>query len=498
MSREDCVGLVVSTGRKAASLGWNPGPIPTLGSMDSIDLRRSSLLTHSPQTLGTATKTCPTRVFHGNRTTLVRLGSEFERRGVATEGDNPREICISCHCIDEGSWNVTFDPGTDTEVHPDAFETSEDPRRREGTRGRSSIHSRMVGQAKTVLSLIMMLVTAFVSEGTSSGSKEAGHGIELQGDTLAVALDGSAFLSSYYLGVLDSLAELGIVRPGTTKVSGISAGSLVALASCMSYPYHDALNLMKAVAEKCKETWEPKKEALPCQGRLYEEVIWIVEQIIGDDPDAYKKCSGKLRTFLLALNPKTRGQTRSETQVIEQFESNQDLAEGVQAATFVPCWSSCQPYVIYRGMPVIDGAFEMPLEQICPDGASPCIRVQVNHPGKYRKAPHAPCSLAGSQLLCFGENHVRTLGCFPGERTAPFEARGILPKRCPYFPLRVPPAMRNANIFPGMFAENPLPSTCYRHQCGLMIPEPSSLDSLFELGRKDAALWASEQQSHGM
>eukprot|EP00963_Diacronema_lutheri_P009093 scaffold810_cov355-Pavlova_lutheri.AAC.18 len=311
--------------------------------------------------------------------------------------------------------------------------------------------------------------------------------------TLAVGLDGSAFLSSYYFGVMASLEELGVIQPGHTIVSGSSAGALVALASCLRYPFEDAYQILRELARKCQDNWDRTKELLPCQGTLYREIRNTVDRIIGNEPLAYQRCSGKLRTFILALNPKTRGQTRSTHMEISDYKSNEDLADAVGAATFVPCWSACQPYVLFRSMPIIDGAFQMPQGKFCPEGVFECIRVRVNQPGDYTQNPGRPCNFAASQVGSLLENGVRNLGCFGSSRDAPFQKQGLLPQHCPYFPLRVPTVMRNADIYPGKYVENPLATTCYQHQRGLLFPDLENIDALFQQGKMDARIWVSKR-----
>lgn len=311
--------------------------------------------------------------------------------------------------------------------------------------------------------------------------------------TYDVSLDGSAFLSSYYFGVMASLEEMGVIEPGQSVVSGISAGAIVALTSCLQFPFEEANQILKELSRKCEDSWDRKRELLPCQGTLYRELRIVLHRIIESKPLAYQKCSGKLRTFVLALNPKTRGQRRSTHIEISQYTSNEDLKDAIGAATFVPCWSACQPYVLFRGMPVVDGTFQMPQEKFCPVSTRNCIRVRVNQPGQYTLNPTRPCNFLLSQAGAFLENRVRNIGCVRSSREAPFEKQGILPQSCPFFPLQVPTIMRNADIYPGKFPENPLATTCYQHQRGLFFPDLENIDALFQQGKLDGRIWATQK-----
>lgn len=311
--------------------------------------------------------------------------------------------------------------------------------------------------------------------------------------TYDVGLDGSAFLSSYYFGVLDSLQELGVIEPGKSIISGISAGAIVALASCLQFPFQEANGILRELSRKCQDSWDRRREILPCQGTLYRALRDMMNEIIDSEPLAYQKCSGKLRTFVLALNPKTRGQRRSTHIEISKYTSNEDLKDAIGAATFVPCWSACQPYVLFRGMAVIDGAFQMPQEKFCPVDTRNCIRVRVNQPGEYTLNPTRPCNFLLSQAGAFLDNRVRNIGCSHNSREAPFAKQGLLPQSCPFFPLQIPTIMRNADIYPGKFAESPLTTTCYQHQRGLFFPDLENIDALFQQGKLDGRIWATQK-----
>ncbi len=70
----------------------------------------------------------------------------------------------------------------------------------------------------------------------------------------------------------------------------------------------------------------------------------------------------------------------------------------VAASSFLPFWSSPEPYTSLRGAPAYDGGFTQPLP--CPPNATYCVRVQAQPYGDPPTEQARAAPLLSTATLC--------------------------------------------------------------------------------------------------
>ncbi len=159
------------------------------------------------------------------------------------------------------------------------------------------------------------------------------------------------------------LQQLGIIRPGYTKTAGSSIGALGQAVDHPGAPTHEEF-LAKAIDfnNQCRAK-------RGCLQTLDAALTGLVAAVT--PPDQWRRVNGK------ACSVWTWWAERSEDRTSDytcNYGSNQDMIDTIRAATFVPAWSSPDDYVMFKGRPAMDGAFQQLLP--CPPNVTYCIKVR--------------------------------------------------------------------------------------------------------------------------
>lgn len=136
-----------------------------------------------------------------------------------------------------------------------------------------------------------------------------------------------------------------------TRLSGASAGSLVATLAACSVPTDAAVRLALEIADEA-ELWTRSAGLAFVWGRLVER--WLT-QLLPDECGAM--VSGRLSLCTLALRPRELDSTRMH---ITRFESKADIVHAALASVHVPWFMDGNATKLYRGHRCIDGSILAP------------------------------------------------------------------------------------------------------------------------------------------
>jgi hypothetical protein len=217
--------------------------------------------------------------------------------------------------------------------------------------------------------------SALTQQSTLDGTKVAAAAVEVGAVKKAVpapkkmvnfAFGGSALLLPYYLGVMEQLNDLGVVRE-TTLFGGISGGAITSLAGCAGANMTELLGSFQKLQTVCTTG-----EVACGQGLKNMEALVLTDKLLNDN---LAKCGqGRVRVGMTALNPTSSDFKDSQALTANKFFDSADMRSAIAASSYLGCISGPQPYTFFRGMPVIDGGYKADYPDICPpDG--PCVRV---------------------------------------------------------------------------------------------------------------------------
>ncbi|KAH7623394.1 hypothetical protein NADE_002583 [Nannochloris sp. 'desiccata'] len=306
---------------------------------------------------------------------------------------------------------------------------------------------------------------------------------------LGFATAGSALAPFYYYGVMETLISSKILNQKTAPVGGLSGGAVVSLAVCGGVAPTLMQNASALAISQCLTSWNKTTQSIPCQGELTTLVVSLTQIVFPLNSTKFqKKCAGRIRIAMTKLNASDATMSSLSPYVRTKFVGT-ELYDAVAATAMIPCMSTCKPYTLFKGIPVVDGGFSATFKELCPPNVKRCITTQEYYPGKYVKAGGGECLKNGNDPVASGGEYECTMSVPSGFKFAP---RGNLLTSCPtgskYFQ---PPGF--SDLYPGMHKENPLPYTCSEWQNFSYFPQDDSFQTQFDAGKKDAFIWGQNE-----
>ncbi|KIZ04622.1 hypothetical protein MNEG_3337 [Monoraphidium neglectum] len=188
-------------------------------------------------------------------------------------------------------------------------------------------------------------------------------------NTLGVGYAGAGFLLFYYVGVSKVLQQLGVIKPGHTKIAGASAGILSAAVDYGFVSHDEFIKLGKDFAARCRANYN-------CAGTLGDEVVRMADKVM--PADAHIRLSNMSVAYMALSTPAGRVGI-PEGDYVTKFKSRQDLMDAVHAGVYVPLWSGPDAMTKFRNETTYDGAYRSPMP--CPTGNTTyCIKMSVLPP----------------------------------------------------------------------------------------------------------------------
>jgi hypothetical protein len=289
---------------------------------------------------------------------------------------------------------------------------------------------------------------------------------------------------------METLISSKILNPKTAPLGGLSGGAVVSLAVCGEVSPQLMQNASVVAISECVNTWNKTTQLLPCQGQLTSLLVKLVQSVFPKNSTKFQDdCAGRVRIALTKVNA-SDGTMGSLTPYIEtKFETNQIIYDAIAGTSMISCVSTCKPYTLFKGFPVIDGGNSATFKQMCPPNVKRCVTLQEYYPGKYVRPGNGTCYKNGNKPVSAGGKNNCTVAVPDGFNFAP---KGNLPTKCPagndYFQ---PPGF--SDIYPGMHKKNPLPFTCEEWQNFSYYPQIDAFQTQFDAGKKDAFLWGQNE-----
>ncbi|GBF91101.1 hypothetical protein Rsub_04770 [Raphidocelis subcapitata] len=302
--------------------------------------------------------------------------------------------------------------------------------------------------------------------------------------SFGVGYGGCGFLLFYYIGVSKVLQQLGVIKPGSTKIAATSAGMLTAGVDLGFVSHEKFLRLGKDLATGCS-----KQNS--CAGSLDAAVVRAVQLLL--PPDAAKIANGTA-FFTHATPDDATGVPLAG--FVSSYASNDDLADTIRSGAWIPVWSGPSMTRPFRGGRAMDGGFAR--QYPCPEGVSYCLTVAVvppidwvdltarllAEPESLKAIAGATGSTLGTEPKKFVDNvllPLRGLNLTTEEVIGGVVAylRGVSPSK-------------EVSIWPGKYAKLPCSAWEWIVKV-LMPPSAEEVDSIVALGAADATGWAREQ-----
>ncbi|KAI8469754.1 MAG: hypothetical protein J3K34DRAFT_274428 [Monoraphidium minutum] len=311
----------------------------------------------------------------------------------------------------------------------------------------------------------------------------------MQQNTLGVGYAGAGFLLFYYIGVSKVLQQLGIIRPGHTKIAGASAGVISAAVDYGFVSHDEFITIGKEFAGRCRANYN-------CAGTLGEEVARVANKVAPQDAD---KRLNQMGVAYMTLSTPAGRLGVPEGGFVNKFESRQDLMDAMHAGVYVPLWSGPSSTTKFRNQTVYDGAYRSPMP--CPGGNTTyCIKVSVlppwtqaeltrdlANPGTWRVLLSAINATAGGHPL-----RAALAGLASRAKAAPGQSAGdLVAAMYTYSTLqaRLHTLAGGVEIWPGKWAKNPY-SIARWMLLVLTPPTDAQIDEIVEMGKADGLAWA--------
>ncbi|GBF87569.1 hypothetical protein Rsub_00280 [Raphidocelis subcapitata] len=262
--------------------------------------------------------------------------------------------------------------------------------------------------------------------------------------TLDLGFSGSGFLLFYFLGVLQSLFDLGIASH-STRMAGSSGGALTAVGGgCGGVAPAVLLRDLTATAEACRA-------AEQCYHTLDAAVRARLDSTL--PADAAARCSSRGFVAVTRADP-----TGPDEPLLlgERYHNKSDVVAAAAASSFLPYWSAPSPFTTVRAFEAYDGGFTAPLPCPPPEGNS------------------TYCAIAQFRAL----SRYNT----EGNVTSPAPELDPLPG----------PPPPEVDIAPGKPGLSPLPfpPATWDSFSLTSIPNATAARLIFDTGAADAAQWA--------
>ncbi|KAF5828033.1 acyl transferase/acyl hydrolase/lysophospholipase [Dunaliella salina] len=195
---------------------------------------------------------------------------------------------------------------------------------------------------------------------------------------LFFSFSGGGFLMPYFLGVVEVLKNLGIIKPGVTQVAGSSAGSLVAVGVSCGLDNDLLFECLLNAGKDCE---------LGVKGRLGNALRKQLEHVL--PPDAHIKCNGIAHVGITRLSTSPL----LKSKIISQFSDRADLIQALLASCHLPVLSDGKMTTKFRGKGAMDGGLTalmpqpstLPHQQVIKVSCLP-LQMVMNMPLLNRKA----------------------------------------------------------------------------------------------------------------
>ncbi|KAL4519597.1 hypothetical protein Ndes2437A_g07783 [Nannochloris sp. 'desiccata'] len=219
---------------------------------------------------------------------------------------------------------------------------------------------------------------------------------------LGFATAGSALAPFYYYGVMETLISSKILNQKTAPVGGLSGGAVVSLAVCGGVAPTLMQNASALAISQCLTSLNKTTQSIPCQGELTTLVVSLTQIAFPLNSTKFqKKCAVRIRIAMTKLNASDATTSSLSPYVRTKFVGT-ELYDAVAATAMIPCMSTCKPYTLFKGIPVVDGGFSATFKELCPPNVKRCITTQEYYPGKYVKAGGGECLKNGNDPVASG------------------------------------------------------------------------------------------------
>ncbi|GBF89438.1 hypothetical protein Rsub_02010 [Raphidocelis subcapitata] len=299
--------------------------------------------------------------------------------------------------------------------------------------------------------------------------------------TLGVGYSGSGLLLFYFIGVSKVLQQLGVIKPGTTKVAATSGG-IIGCAPDFGLIDHDTfLKVGKDFVTRCRNRNN-------CAGQLDSEVGRIMDIVL--PPNAHEVLNGT--AYIMYATPNEQGAPIGE--YVNTYESRDDLAEAIRTGTYLPMWSAPSMTRLFRGKRAYDGGFRRALP--CPPDVTYCVTASVLPPLDFNHLLRQ--LLEGKTMGILSKALRSTLGGSPWQfltqfvranRGSGYKMEEIIMGAVAYSTAVNPGP--GVHIYPGKYNPNPFPMWDWILKM-VIPPTPEEVDIIVEMGVKDAEAWARE------
>eukprot|EP00877_Chromochloris_zofingiensis_P005242 jgi/Chrzof1/14719/Cz09g13100.t1 len=282
----------------------------------------------------------------------------------------------------------------------------------------------------------------------------------LQNGSLGVGFSAAGFFVFYFWGVMSVLQELGVIKPGETKLAGVSSGAIVTTALQAGVSVDNQVKYGFDLAAYCRQHNF-------CVGILDKQ---LRQSLVAQYPsDAYQKCQQKAFVGISSVHP---GQ-KPQPLVLTNFASNKQLVNAVAASSYVPIWSGPDLAVYYNDtIRAIDGSITDRVP--CPPDVQYCLKVSSK-----------PKNFAWWGSEDIASLTLKVVG-IPKNQTALKAAPKPVFGNAPAFRIA---AAEDVGIAPNVY--NPFLYKRYQWtEMSFMPGDKDSLQALYVLGQKDARKWA--------
>lgn len=188
------------------------------------------------------------------------------------------------------------------------------------------------------------------------GAAAPGSAATKKGKT-RVAFQGSAALFGYYSGVSWALQKGGVIVPGKTKLSGLSGGAHTSIFSSLGMSGPDQ-----------RDFWiDMLDEVIARTGNFVGYFHSMILDRVALDPrliGAAKKVSNKVTIAISQLDSRKTDFNDSAVWLVDQYANDRELASAMTATSHLPCFSGLTTYTVFKGQPVVDGAFANGFEEL--------------------------------------------------------------------------------------------------------------------------------------
>ncbi|KAI8468390.1 MAG: hypothetical protein J3K34DRAFT_459882 [Monoraphidium minutum] len=304
----------------------------------------------------------------------------------------------------------------------------------------------------------------------------------VKGGTLGVGYSGSGLLLFYFIGVSKVLQQLGVIKPGTTRVAGTSGG-IIGCAPDFGIVDHDKfLAVGKDFVSRCRSRNN-------CMGTLDAEVDRVLEQLL--PPDAASIVNGT--AYILYASPDDSGVPIGNW--TSTYGSRDDLAQAIRTGVYIPMWSGPSMTRMFRGKRAYDGGFRRALP--CPPNVTYCVTASVLPPLDFHELldtlsePHTARLLRRALSSTLGAKPMQFVRSVVAKnRQKGYKADEVVLGTVAYLTAVNPGP--DVHIYPGKYNKNPY--SMWEWILMMIIPPtPAEVDTIVKMGADDATSWAREQ-----